>query len=478
MLEVDRLSRAFGGVYAARDVSLSVADGELRGVIGPNGAGKSTLFTMISGHLHPHSGRITLDGEHIDRLPPHRRARRGVAIVFQGARIFPGMSVLANVAVGATARTRAGAASAVLRLPRHRREEREIFASAREALARVGLADWADRDAEQLPLGQQRRLQLARALTARPKLPLLDEPASGLRASERRDLSQLIRELARRRHDHHADRARRVDGDVAGRPHHRPGSRRGHRRRHSRRDPPRPARDLGVPGQGGRGMMLTIDDLVVRYGAATALDGVSLTVDDAELVALVGPNGAGKTSLVNAISGLVKTVSGRIEVGGRVAQVPEGRQMFGELSVEDNLRLGAWRHRPKDIGPVYELLPDLQRLRRQRADTLSGGQQQMVAVGRALMAQPDLLVVDELSLGLAPMVAAQLVEHLAELNRSRGTAVLLIEQEIGLAFELCSRAYVLESGQIVTEGPTAQLRDAPELQDAYFGGLDPNATGV
>ncbi|QAY59331.1 ABC transporter ATP-binding protein [Microbacterium protaetiae] len=219
-------------------------------------------------------------------------------------------------------------------------------------------------------------------------------------------------------------------------------------------------------------MMLSIDDLVVRYGAATALDGVSLTVGDAELVALVGPNGAGKTSLVNAISGIVKPVSGRIEVGGRVAQVPEGRQMFGELSVEDNLRLGAWRHRPKTTAPVYELLPDLRRLRTQRADTLSGGQQQMVAVGRALMAQPDLLVVDELSLGLAPMVAAQLVEHLAELNRTRGTAVLLIEQEIGLAFELCSRAYVLESGRIVAEGPTEQLRHAPELQDAYFGGLD------
>ncbi|GAA3756268.1 ABC transporter ATP-binding protein [Microbacterium kribbense] len=197
MLEVDRLSRAFGGVYAARDVSLAVADGELRGVIGPNGAGKSTLFTMISGHLHPHSGRITLDGQHIDRLPPHRRAQLGIAIVFQGARIFPGMSVLANVAVGATARTRAGAASAVLRLPRHRREERQIFAAAYEALAQVGLADWADRDAEQLPLGQQRRLQLARALTAQPKLLLLDEPASGLRANERRDLAQLIRQLHR-----------------------------------------------------------------------------------------------------------------------------------------------------------------------------------------------------------------------------------------------------------------------------------------
>jgi len=223
--------------------------------------------------------------------------------------------------------------------------------------------------------------------------------------------------------------------------------------------------------------MLSVDDLVVRYGAATALDGVSLHVNDAELVALVGPNGAGKTSLVNAISGIVKPVSGRIEVGGRAAQVPEGRQMFGELSVEDNLRLGAWRHRPKDPTPVYDLLPDLQRLRKQRADTLSGGQQQMVAVGRALMAQPDLLVVDELSLGLAPMVAAQLVEHLATLNRTRGTAVLLIEQEIGLAFELCSRAYVLESGRITAEGPTAELRDAPELQDAYFGGLDLTGTG-
>ena len=219
-------------------------------------------------------------------------------------------------------------------------------------------------------------------------------------------------------------------------------------------------------------MMLDVDDLVVRYGAATALDGVSLTVGDGELVALVGPNGAGKTSLVNAVSRIVRPASGRIVLGGRVAQVPEGRQMFGELSVEDNLRLGAWRHRPKDPTAVYELLPDLQRLRRQRTATLSGGQQQMVAVGRALMAQPDLLVIDELSLGLAPMIAAQLVDHLAELNRSRGTAVLLIEQEIGLAFELCSRAYVLESGQIVAEGTTDALREDPARQAAYFGGFD------
>ncbi len=195
MIEVTGLSRAFGGVYATQNVSLSVAEGELRGVIGPNGAGKSTLFNMISGHLRPQSGQIALGGTRIDRLPPHRRAQLGVAIVFQGSRLFPGMTVLENVAVGAHARTTAGAASAMLRLPRHRAQERGIFADAHQSLKRVGLSDWAHRSADQLPLGQQRRVQVARALTANPRLLLLDEPASGLRASERRELSQLIHDL-------------------------------------------------------------------------------------------------------------------------------------------------------------------------------------------------------------------------------------------------------------------------------------------
>lgn len=219
-------------------------------------------------------------------------------------------------------------------------------------------------------------------------------------------------------------------------------------------------------------MMLDVEDLVVRYGGATAVDGVSLQVDDGEMVALVGPNGAGKTSIVNAVSGLVRPASGRVRTGGSVAQVPEGRQMFGDMSVEDNLRLGAWRLRDKDPAPVYDLLPDLARMRRRRASTLSGGQQQMVAMGRALMAQPDLLVIDELSLGLAPIVVGRLMSHLAELNRARGTAVLLIEQEIGHAFDLCSRAYVLETGRVALEGPSADLRKAPAVREAYLGGFD------
>ena len=195
MLSVEGVSRRFGGVYANREVTLSVAEGELRGIIGPNGAGKSTLFNLIAGHLRPESGTISLAGRRIDRLPAHTRARRGVGIVFQGARVFPGMSLLANVMVGAHAHTRAGAVAAALRPPSQRREEREIRAEAEACLERVGLLDWASRPADGLPLGQQRRLQVARALAGRPRVLLLDEPASGLRAQERRELADLIREL-------------------------------------------------------------------------------------------------------------------------------------------------------------------------------------------------------------------------------------------------------------------------------------------
>jgi branched-chain amino acid transport system ATP-binding protein len=195
MLEVSGVSLAFGGVFANRDITLSVGDGELRGVIGPNGAGKSTLLNLISGHLRPQAGTIEFDGERVDSLPAHRRARRGIAIVFQGARLFPGMTVLENVMVGATAVTRAGALAAALRTPAQRREERHIRESALDSLERVGLLEWAGREAAILPLGQQRRMQLARALTARPKLLLLDEPASGLRSAERDSLSDLLEQL-------------------------------------------------------------------------------------------------------------------------------------------------------------------------------------------------------------------------------------------------------------------------------------------
>jgi branched-chain amino acid transport system ATP-binding protein len=215
--------------------------------------------------------------------------------------------------------------------------------------------------------------------------------------------------------------------------------------------------------------MLEVEELVVRYGSATALDGISLNMQRGEMVALIGPNGAGKTTLLNTLCRLLQPSSGRFMVRGRIAQVPEGRQLFADMRVADNLRLGAWTRRNRDPSSVFELFPPLMQLRERIAGTLSGGEQQMVAVGRALMAEPDLLAVDELSLGLAPRVVDDLAEHLVQLNRQRGMSVLLVEQNARLALDICARAYVLEAGRIALSGTSAELRQSPAVQAAYLG---------
>lgn len=215
--------------------------------------------------------------------------------------------------------------------------------------------------------------------------------------------------------------------------------------------------------------MIRVDGLTVRYGAATALDGVNLRVDAGEMVALIGPNGAGKSTLVNTLCGLRKPAAGTFAVAGKLALVPEGRHLFAPLTVDDNLRLGAWRGRDRDTAHIYRLLPSLTPLRKRAAGNLSGGEQQMVALGRALMSRPDVLVIDEMSLGLAPRVVAELARHLRERNAADGLAVLLIEQNARLALDLCHRAYVLEAGRIVAEGPSAELAGSAEVAAAYLG---------
>lgn len=195
MLQTDGLTRRFGGVLAVNGVSLTVPQGELHGIIGPNGAGKSTLFGLITGHLLPNAGTVLVEGKRVERLPPHERARLGIAIAFQSVRLFRGMSVLENVMVGAQCSTRHGFLEAALRLPRHRREERLIRERAEAALVRAGIKAEAGRSAHSLPLGLQRAVQVARALCGGPRLLLLDEPASGLRGAEREALAGLIEQL-------------------------------------------------------------------------------------------------------------------------------------------------------------------------------------------------------------------------------------------------------------------------------------------
>ena len=247
---------------------------------------------------------------------------------------------------------------------------------------------------------------------------------------------------------------------------------------------------------------LEVEDLVVRYGQAVAVDGVSFRVEPHERVALIGPNGAGKSSLLNAVCGVVRPVSGRVRIDGAdvtgstpavvvrhgLSQVPEGRHVFSTLPVEANLQLGAYgrffslevvsstlryiRRKPEmreRLERVYTLLPQLRELRERPAGRTSGGEQQMVAIGRALMAEPRLLAIDELSLGLAPLVVDQLVEFLVRLNTEEGVAILLVDQNARLAFGLCERAYVLETGRLAVEGPTAELQTRPEVRSAYLG---------
>lgn len=216
--------------------------------------------------------------------------------------------------------------------------------------------------------------------------------------------------------------------------------------------------------------MIEVNDLVVRYGSAVALDGISLKVDAGEMVALVGANGAGKSTLLKALSGVVPCASGRLRVAGRLAHVPEGRQLFPDLTVDDNLALGAFEHHDRDTAWAYELFPELVRARRQRAGTLSGGQQQMVAIARGLMGRPDVMAIDEMSLGLAPIIVTSIAKILRDLNREKRLAVLLVEQSARLALSLCSRAYVLESGRVVAEGPSATLAQSALVKSAYLGG--------
>ncbi|MDE3101640.1 MAG: ABC transporter ATP-binding protein [Chloroflexota bacterium] len=194
-MEARDLVRSFGGVVAVDGASVAVPSGELHGLIGPNGAGKSTLFHLISGYLRADRGEVIFAGQRVERLPPHARARLGISIAFQAVRLFRGMTVLENVMVGAHSWTRHGLLDAALRLPLHGREEAEIREQAASALERVGLPHLASRAAESLPLGQQRCVQVARALCGRPRVLLLDEPASGLRWAERESLSALLAQL-------------------------------------------------------------------------------------------------------------------------------------------------------------------------------------------------------------------------------------------------------------------------------------------
>ncbi len=232
--------------------------------------------------------------------------------------------------------------------------------------------------------------------------------------------------------------------------------------------------------------LLQVSDIHAHYGSIEALKGVSLEVSEGEVVTLIGSNGAGKSTTLRSISGLTPASSGKVVFGGEeithvpahhivgrgIALAPEGRHCFPRMTVRENLELGAYLRRGEDVAEdldrVFGLFPRLQERDRQKAGTMSGGEQQMLAIGRALMARPKLLMLDEPSMGIAPILVQRIYETIGEINRS-GVAILLVEQNANYALDTARRGYVLETGRIVLTGDSAKLRDDPNVQRAYLG---------
>jgi branched-chain amino acid transport system ATP-binding protein len=232
--------------------------------------------------------------------------------------------------------------------------------------------------------------------------------------------------------------------------------------------------------------LLEVTDIHTHYGSIEALKGISLTVEEGEVVTLIGSNGAGKSTTLRSISGLTPASTGSIQFDGEdvtrvpahqivergIALSPEGRHCFSRMSVRENLDLGAYRRRGpsinEDLDRVFELFPRLKERESQKAGTMSGGEQQMLAIGRALMARPKLLMLDEPSMGIAPILVQRIYETIGEINR-QGVAILLVEQNANYALEISKRGYVLETGQVALANDSAHLRDDPEVQRAYLG---------
>ena len=235
--------------------------------------------------------------------------------------------------------------------------------------------------------------------------------------------------------------------------------------------------------------MLSVTDLSIAYGAIQAVNGISFEVPRGAIVTLIGGNGAGKTTTLQTISGLIRPSSGTIRfngeditrlasheiVGRGLCHVPEGRMVFANLTVAENLALGAYLQHDRDLNErtrehVFTLFPRLEERLKQTAGTLSGGEQQMLAIGRALMGQPKFLMLDEPSLGIAPRLVSTIFEKIIEINRVEGLTILLVEQNAHLALEVATHAYVLETGLITVSGPSSELRDDPRVKAAYLGG--------
>src|SRR5215813_1295727 len=425
VLAVRGLTKRFGGLTAVKNLNFDLRPGEILGLIGPNGSGKSTAMKSVMGIERPSAGEVIFQGENVAGLPAHKIARRGFGMVFQHSRPLNRQTVLENIMVALLPD------SLFMLFP-----DKALTERAKWIAERVGLGAVMNRRPPTLPFADLRRLELAKAIARDPKVVLVDEPFAGLTLAEVATFSELIRSFRDEGRavllvDHNVKsvaalvdrvlamylgeeiitgRADEVMRNETVRRVYLCGAIETHAR-------PETSFKDKVPA-------LQVENISVHYGKAQALEKVSIHIHHGEFVSIVGLNGAGKTTLFNAISGLLP-YTGEIRQQGRtlrglsaarvarngIVQAPEGRELFVDMTVRENLDLGAHHlapeERPVQIEWLFELFPILRERQTQAAGTLSGGEQQMLTIARALMMKPKLLILDEPTLGLAPVILEQ-----------------------------------------------------------------------
>lgn len=498
----------FQGIKAVDGVDIELCPGEVKGLIGPNGAGKTTLMNALSGFVPLTRGDVWLGDKRITRWSPQQLAKAGIARTFQNVRLFPRMTVLENIEVAA------------LGVGKTAGEARE---RACQVLDWLGMSERAKLMAEELSFGDEQRVGIGRALATKPRLLLLDEPAAGLNEAEGDQLLELISAIRDSEgcgillieHDmrlvmgvcdsvHVLDNGKTIaagkSDDVQANPKVRsvylgtgdPTATSLSGASAVEGAPPktqgRRTADVSARGSGRTGAttVLKVEDLHVSYGNVPALKGVSLHVSDGEMVGVVGPNGAGKSTLLLSIAGALKPIVGGVQfcgndIGSRqpeeivrlgVALVPERRRIFANLTVEENLVVStASKTRScseiKELDRVYDRFPVLAERRQSSGGSLSGGQQQQLAIARALLAKPKLLLVDEPSLGLAPLIVEQVFDALRTL-REEGVSILLVEQNAVATIGMSDRVYLLRRGEIEHEGASGNDSERSLILDSYM----------
>jgi branched-chain amino acid transport system ATP-binding protein len=508
LLEVHEVGVRFGGLQALDEVTFAVEERRVTGLIGPNGAGKTTLFNVVTGLQAPTSGRVLVGDEDVTLAKPHVRARKGIGRTFQRLETFGTLTARENVLVGAEMRKGWS------------REKFDVRALADELIDRVGLRAVADEKVDKLATGTARLVEVARALASKPRVLLLDEPSAGLNESETTALGTLLNELSADglgvllvEHDmsfvmgacdhiHVLDFGRLIAEGSPTEIQANPDVRAAYlgSKDHSTKadaaakaagaepdlpivvevasDKEKVAAPVPVSGDA-----LALRDVRAAYGIIDVLHEVDLTLPQGTVFALLGPNGAGKSTTLKVCSGLIKPTGGSVHVLGEdvtgrsadamarggVCLVPEGRGIFPNLTVTENLRMATYSGTPFKIvvERAFERFPRLKERRKQVAGTLSGGEQQMLSMARALAIDPKVLLLDELSMGLAPLIVEELYEVVKRIAEDH-VSILIVEQFAHEVLGVADTAAIMLHGRVEFVGKPTEVGDA--LDRAYLGG--------